>query len=98
VAAAVVDGGAGKSRAFLLTELARVLEDPNLPTAISHTSVDALVAVADAHRRSSEVPPRLIADPVGASERRFLEIFEEIDRLVTVVARNLVSASIERPY
>jgi hypothetical protein len=92
-----VVGGAEKSRTFLLTELARALEDSRLAAEASDPNTDALVALVDAHRRAHEGLPSSIADPVGVSDRRFLEIFQEIDRLVTVVAKNLVTASIESP-
>jgi protein-tyrosine-phosphatase len=95
VAAAVVVGGAERSRSFLLTELAGALEASGISSNASHPSIDALIARVDGHRRAREGFPRSIADPVGASERRFLEIFEEIDRLVAVVAESLVSAGIE---
>ena len=97
VAAAVVVGGAERSRTFLLTELATTLEDSIHAAPVAHPSRDALLALADGQRRARGGLPTPIADPVGASERRFHDIFHEIDRLVTVVATSLVSASIERP-
>jgi protein-tyrosine-phosphatase len=96
VAAAVVVGGAERSRTFLLTELATALEDILAAPAV-RPSRDALIALADEQRRARRGPPTPIADPVGASERRFHDIFHEIDRLVTVVATGLISSSSERP-
>jgi low molecular weight protein-tyrosine phosphatase len=100
VASAVVIGGAVTSRVFLLTELAGALSDV-LPGATPGGSpVNArfaeLVESADALRRSVAGRPRPVADPAGRSDRRFVEVYREIDVLVAVVAGTLFGTGIQR--
>jgi protein-tyrosine-phosphatase len=94
VASAVVEGGAASSRAFLLAELADALLD--VPAASPGAPFDELVLSADARRRAEARPPRSLADPVGRSDRHFLELYDEIDRLVAIVAVRLFGAGGER--
>jgi protein-tyrosine-phosphatase len=91
VAHAVVVGGAPTSRVFLLAELARVVGDVEPP----RDSGEFREAVDSAHaaRSTSAWPPHSVADPVGGSDRRFLETYEEIDRMVAIVAMRLFGAS-----
>jgi protein-tyrosine-phosphatase len=91
VASAVVAGGVERSRAFLVTELAdALLEGPGgMP-------FEDVLASADAYRRAAERLPRALADPVGGPHRRFLELYEEIDRLVAIIAVRLFGAAGER--
>jgi protein-tyrosine phosphatase len=95
VASAVL-GGALRSRTFLLADLAVALEDDAASTAPRDLSVDALVGLADARRGRSGRLPISIADPVGRSDRRFHEIYREIDGLVALVAMRLFGAGAER--
>jgi protein-tyrosine-phosphatase len=88
VAEAVLTGGAPSARTFLLTELAEVVAE----AASSWTRDDDLEArlgLADARRQLADALPGTIADPAGRSDRRFLETFAEIERLVALVASRL---------
>jgi protein-tyrosine phosphatase len=91
IAHAVVVGGAETSRVFLLADLARALAEVESP----RDRGDFRIAVdrADAARSASAWPPQAVADPVGGSDRRFLETYEEIDRMVAIVAMRLFRAS-----
>lgn len=91
VATAVVDGGASGSRTFLLTELAEMLLEGDEITRGRQRSLAELVADLDARRQTRQQVPRPLADPVGASDRRFFELYHEIDRLVAIVASRLFS-------
>lgn len=90
VTAAVVEGGAERSRAFLLAELADALAEDDVGAA---GGLEPLLARADERRRRRPTLARAIGDPVGQSERRFREIFNEIDRLVAMVAARLAEAT-----
>lgn len=92
VASAVVTGGAERARAFLLPELADAL----LLGTPDEGSFQELLQAAAARRNADDRFPRSLADPVGHSERRFLELYREIDRLVAILAMRLFSASGER--
>lgn len=88
VAEAVLTGGASSARTFLLTELAEVVAE----AATSWARDDDLWArleLADARRKHADALPGTIADPAGRSDRRFLETFAEIERLVALVATRL---------
>ena len=91
VAHAVVVGGAPTSRVFLLVDLARALDGIDSP----RDSREFREAVESAHavRSASVWPPGSIPDPVGGSDRRFLETYEEIDRMVAIVSMRLFGAS-----
>jgi hypothetical protein len=93
VAAAVVTGGAPKSRAFLLQELAQALEIAPGAARRPGASLAAAVADADARRHLADRLPSALPDPVGSSERRFLQLYHEIDRLVEAVASRLFGVS-----
>jgi protein-tyrosine phosphatase len=92
VAAAVSTGGVSADRAFLLAELADVLELDVLPWPANSEDLVARIAHADARRFARGRLPRSIADPVGSSDRRFQQTYEEIDRLVATVAMRLFSS------
>ncbi len=79
-------------RAFLLAELADVLELDVLPWPENSQELGARIAHADARRFARGRLPRSIADPVGGSDRRFQQTYEEIDRMVAMVAVRLFSA------
>ena len=91
VAHAVVVGGAPTSRVFLLAELARALDDVEPPRDLGE--LREAVDGAHAARSASVRLPQSVADPVGGSDRRFLETYEEIDRMVAIVAMRLFGAS-----
>ena len=92
VAAAVSTGGVSVDRAFLLAELADVLELDVLPWPRNSAELGARIAHADARRFARGRLPRSVADPVGGSERQFQQTYEEIDRMVAMVAVWLFSA------
>jgi protein-tyrosine-phosphatase len=96
VAYGVVTGGVPRSRAFLLAELARALDDPTVPASSDVSKLCALVARAEAVRTAGHWLPVSIPDPVGGSDRRFLETYEEIERIVATIARLLFGASTDR--
>lgn len=98
VAAAVTTGGVSIDRAFLLAELADVLELDVLPWPASSQELGARIAHADARRFARGRLPRPIADPVGGSERQFQQTYEEIDRMVAIVAMRLFSADAAPTY
>lgn len=98
VASAVSTGGVPRSRAFLLRELARVLGD----TALRDGPPDrfrlaAWIEQADELRSSGQWSAPSIADPVGASDRRFLEIYRVIDHGVATIAERLFSVNRASP-
>lgn len=92
VAHAVVTGGASRSRAFLLTELARTLAEPDWPVPRDAVELRTAVARADGIRAAGGRLPRAIADPVGGSDRTFIETYEEIERMVGLIAARLFGA------
>lgn len=47
------------------------------------------ISLADAQRKRGVRLPTTIADPVGSSDRRFLETFSQIAQLTTIVASQL---------
>ena len=96
VAHAVVTGGVPRSRAFLLAELARALDDPSVQAYRDVSEPRARVAQAAAVRTTSHWLPVSIPDPVGGSDRRFLETYEEIERIVATIARRIFGASTYR--
>ena len=92
VAHAVVMGGAPRSRVFLLSELARTLVGLMATTPGDDADFRDAVGRADAARSAAGWRPPAIADPVGGSDRRFVETYEEIERMVAVVAVRLFGA------
>ena len=91
VAAAITTGGVAAERAFLLAELADVLEVDVLPWPPQSESLSARVTHANARRFARERLPRSIADPVGRSDRVFHQTYERIDQLVAIVGMRLLS-------
>ena len=91
VAAAITTGGVAAGRAFLLGELADVLEVDVLPWPQQSETLGARVTHAKARRFARERLPRSIADPVGRSDRVFRQTYEQIDQLVAIVGTRLLS-------
>jgi protein-tyrosine-phosphatase len=96
VAHAVVTGGAPRARVFLLAELAQTLVHLAAPTPVDDMEFRVVVGRADAARSASGWHPPAIADPVGASDRRFVETYEEIERMVAIVVVRLFGADERR--
>jgi protein-tyrosine phosphatase len=93
VAAAVATGGIGTDRAFLLGELADVVEVDVLPWPAGSDDLESRIAHANARRFAGGRLPSAVADPVGGSDRRFQRTYEDIDRMVAVIAMRLFGAS-----
>jgi protein-tyrosine-phosphatase len=93
VAAAVSTGGISPARAFLLTELADVLEIDVLPWPIGADDLESRMAHTNARRFASARVPRAVVDPVGGSDSQFERTYAEIDRLVAIVAMRLFRAT-----
>ena len=96
VAGAVATGGVSPERAFLLTELAQVLEYDVLPWPAETDSLESRVAHANARRFAGGRLPRAVDDPVGGSDRRFRQTYEEIDRMVALIGMRLFGVSESR--
>ena len=94
VAAAVIDGGARRERAFTLAELARVLEEIDRP---GEFEPGPILDLAHTRRRSSQRTAPSIADPLGTSEAEFRRIFERIDHLVSTIAVHVFGAEPDEP-
>jgi protein-tyrosine-phosphatase len=93
VAAAVETGGVSADRAFLLAELADVVELDVLPWPPGSDDLESRVAHANARRFAGARLPRAISDPVGGSDRRFRQTYEEIDRMVAIIGMRLFGSS-----
>ena len=93
VASAVGIGGVPAERAFLLSELADVLELDVLPWPPGSDDLESRVAHANARRFAGARLPKAVADPVGGSNRQFRQTYEEIDRMVAIIAVRLFGAS-----
>jgi protein-tyrosine-phosphatase len=93
VAAAVATGGISSERAFLLGELADVVELDVLPWPPGTDDLESRVAHANARRFASARLPRAVADPVGGSDARFQRTYEEVDRMVAIIGLRLFGAS-----
>jgi protein-tyrosine phosphatase len=93
IAAAVATGGVSADRAFLLGELADVVELDVLPWPPGSDDLESRVAHANARRFAGARLPRAIGDPVGGSDARFQQTYEEIDRMVAIIAMRLFAAS-----
>jgi protein-tyrosine phosphatase len=91
VAAAITIGGIPAERAFLLAELADVLEVDVLPWPEQSETLGARVTHANGRRFARERLPRSIADPVGRSDKVFRQTYEQIDQLVAIVGMRLLS-------
>jgi protein-tyrosine-phosphatase len=87
VAAAVVDGGAARSRTFTLPELVELAQAP--PDDVTDVG-ERIAAVAEgAHARRGRRPAEL-ADPVGGSSEQFRETATQIDALVDALAATVL--------
>jgi protein-tyrosine-phosphatase len=93
VAAAVGIGGVPTDRAFLISELADVVEFDVLPWPPDSDDLESRVAHANARRFAGSRIPRAVADPVGRSDRRFQQTYEEIDRMVAIIVLRLFGES-----
>ena len=96
VSAAVETGGIPAERAFLLVELADVLEVDVLPWPAGTLTLSARVAHANARRFASVRLLRSVPDPVGKSDRDFERTYDEIARCIGIVGMRLFSASAVR--
>ena len=94
--AGAVAAGVSQDHAFLLTELAQVLELDVLPWPENSDSFEARVSHANARRFAGARLPRAVADPVGGSDRMFRQTYDEIDRMVAIIAMRLFGASVAR--
>jgi len=81
-AAAVVTGGIDKGRAFLIAELAEVLDDLRGSRTSPAAPPLELLAAADERRRGAFRVPQSVADPVGGTPELFLETFVRVRLLV----------------
>ena len=93
--AAAVGAGAARERSFLLGELAHVLEFDALPWPAGADGLDERVAHANARRFAAAAVPRTVADPVGRSDRVFLQTYSEIDRMVTILGARLFGTNVD---
>jgi protein-tyrosine-phosphatase len=85
VAAAVVEGGAARERAFLMTELAELLAQVG---ASRERRPERTIELAHARRASvSSAAP--VRDPVGRSKEEFQRTFEQIEHLVAAITVGL---------
>jgi protein-tyrosine-phosphatase len=89
VAAAIATGGSSAERTFLLAELADVVELDVLPWPPGCNDLSSRVAHANARRFAGARLPRAVGDPVGGSDRRFRQTYDEIDRMVTLIGMRL---------
>jgi protein-tyrosine-phosphatase len=85
VAAAVVEGGAARERAFLMTELAELLAQVG---ASRDRRPERTIELAHA-RRTSVSSAAHLRDPVGRSKEEFQRTFEQIEHLVAAIAVGL---------
>jgi protein-tyrosine-phosphatase len=93
VAAAVVDGGAARGRAFTLPELLELALPPG-PIAQVGERVAILAAGAHARRRGSPFSAPTIHDPLGGTPDVFHRTAVEIEGLVTRLAQ-LIQPSVD---
>jgi protein-tyrosine-phosphatase len=85
VASAVIEGGAARERAFLMTELAGLLAQVG---ASVDRRPERTIELAHARRASvSSAAP--VRDPVGRSREEFQRTFEQIEGLVAAIAVGL---------
>ena len=92
VASAVDTGKVPHARAFLLGELAKLLEGTELQNGPADLSrLATWIERADELRSSGRWSAPSIADPVGTSDRRFLETYRVIDQGVATIAERLFS-------
>jgi protein-tyrosine-phosphatase len=93
VVAAVATGGISSDRAFLLAELSDIVELDVLPWPPGADDLESRVSHANARRFASARLPRIVADPVGGSDARFQQTYDEIDRMVAIIGLRLFGAS-----
>jgi len=93
VAAAIQSGGVAAECAFLLVELADVLEVDVLPWPAGTTTLPAKIAHANARRFASGRLPRQVPDPVGKSDREFERTYDEIARCLGIIGLRLFSVA-----
>lgn len=87
VATAVVEAGAARERAFLMTELADILGAMGSES-LGATS-EALIDRAHSLRIEGAWQRREIADPLGMSRQQVLSVFDAIRAHVSVIAGEL---------
>ena len=94
VATAVVDAGARRERCFTILELVELLEavPPH-----GFGSPEAVVAQAHARRSGSPLSAPSVADPLGGTPEEFRETVETVDRLVSVIARDVFGVAVDVP-
>ena len=92
VAHAVVTGDADRAHAFLLSELAWLLEDLGAAPPHDADGIDVVLGRVNALREATRGGPSAIGDPVGRSDRQFLETYESIESMVDIVAVKLFGA------
>jgi len=93
VLGAVQTGGIPAERAFLLVELADVLEVDVLPWPAGANTLPEKIAHANARRFASGRLPRPVPDPVGKSDREFERTYDEIARCVGIIGMRLFSVA-----
>jgi low molecular weight protein-tyrosine phosphatase len=94
VATAVVDAGARRECCFTILELVELLED--VPT-YGVRSPAAVVAQANARRSGSPLSAPSVADPLGGTPEEFRQTVEMVDRLVSVIARDVFGVAVDVP-
>lgn len=97
VAHAVVTGGAERSRVFLLTELASACTLLDADPVRDRAEFRTAVAELDRVRAGFQSLPSAIGDPVGQSDRRFMETYESIERSVNVIGARLFGDTESEP-
>ena len=93
VAVAVVEAGASRERAFMLRELAMLLEDIGPAASHGTSGARAAVALADAGRPREHQSSVSLADPYGKSRRIYDEVAGTIDSLTSTLAARLFGRS-----
>ena len=93
VAAAVPTGGVTAERAFLLAELADVLELDVLPWPENSDDLEARVAHANADVSRAGDSPGRRGSRSARSDRMFRQTYEEIDRMVAIIGLRLFGAA-----
>jgi protein-tyrosine-phosphatase len=88
VAAAVVDGGARRSRTFTLPELVELAQAP--PDDVTDVRERVALVTEDAHARRAQGAPLEIDDPVGGTGEQFRATATQIDGLVDALATTVL--------
>ena len=94
VATAVVDAGAARERAFVLRELASLLEGFGPPA--GQRDPPAIVALAHELRSPQPLSSFSVLDPHGRSQKTYLEVAGSIDSLTSTLATRLFGSVRER--